>query len=276
MNVDSQTKGTASTAILAVLVLVFLAGPLLAPQDPIEQHREIANTGPSVQHWLGADEYGRDILSRFLAGGSWSILAGMSGTMLVLVLGWSLGGIAGFKGGWLDQVFMRLGEFLLSLPWLYALIGLRAVLPLDMKPRTAVAVMLLFIALLSWARPARLVRGMVLSLSERGYVESARGFGVPEWRIFLRHILPPTLGVLGAQALVLFPRFVLAEVTLSFLGLGVGEPEPSWGALILSVKQAYLLREQWWRFLPICLMLPLFVSCAVSAHSLARSYRPAR
>ena len=158
MNVDSQTKGTASTAILAVLVLVFLAGPLLAPQDPIEQHREIANTGPSVQHWLGADEYGRDILSRFLAGGSWSILAGMSGTMLVLVLGWSLGGIAGFKGGWLDQVFMRLGEFLLSLPWLYALIGLRAVLPLDMKPRTAVAVMLLFIALLSWARPARLVR----------------------------------------------------------------------------------------------------------------------
>jgi peptide/nickel transport system permease protein len=259
-----------------ILVLLFVLGPLLTPHDPLEQHREIANTGPSQYNWLGADEYGRDVLSRFLAGGSWSILTGVAATALVLILGWSVGGVAGFKGGWLDQVFMRIGEVMLSLPWLYVLIGLRAVLPLDMKPRAVVATMLAIIALVSWARPARLVRGLVLTLSQKGYVEAARGFGVPEWKIFLRHILPGTLGVLGAQALVLFPRFVLAEVTLSFLGLGVGEPEPSWGALILSVKQAYLLREQWWRLLPVLLMLPLFVSCAVAARSFADRYRPAR
>ena len=261
---------------LAALVLLFAAGPWLAPQDPIAQHRDIANRGPSAQHWLGADDYGRDILSRFLAGGSWSILTGISATAIVLILGWAVGGVAGFKGGWVDHVFMRFGELMLSLPWLYVLIGLRAVLPLDVKPRTAVSIMLLVIALVSWARPARLVRGLVLSLSQRGYVEAARALGVPEWRVFLRHILPGTLGLLGAQALVLFPRFVLAEVTLSFLGLGAGEPEPSWGALILRVKQAYLLGEQWWRLLPVCFMLPLFVSCALSARSLARRFRPAR
>lgn len=269
-------RNAAVITALALIVALLAAGPLLAPYDPIEQHREIANTGPSTHHWLGTDEYGRDILSRFLTGGSWSILIGISATALVLIFGWSVGGVAGFKGGWLDQLLMRLAELMLSLPWVYVLVGLRALLPLDTKPRSAVAIMLFVIALVSWARPARLVRGLVLSLSRRGYVEAARGFGVPEWKIFLRHVFPGTLGALSAQALVLFPRFVLAEVTLSFLGLGVGEPEPSWGGLILRVQQAYLLPEQWWRLLPVVFMLPLFISCALAARNLARRYRPAR
>lgn len=251
-------------AVLAVLVALSIAGPVLAPYNPLEQHREIANAAPSALHWLGTDDYGRDVLSRFLAGANWSVTAGAFATALTLLLGGLAGGAAGFNGGWIDQILMRVGDLVLSLPWLYVLIGLRAVLPLSMKPRAAVAAMLGLIALVSWARPARLVRGLVLSLSERGYVEAARGFGVPGFRIFRRHVLPGTLGLLAVQALVLFPRFVLAEVTLSFLGLGVGEPDPSWGGLILGLKQAYLLREQWWRLLPICLMIPLFLSCALA------------
>jgi peptide/nickel transport system permease protein len=168
---------------------------------------------------------------------------------------------------------MRVGDLVLSLPWLYVLIGLRALLPLAMPPRMAVAAMLFLIAAVSWARPARLVRGVVLSLAERGYVQAARGFGVSDWKVFLRHVLPGTWGLLAAQTLVLFPRFVLAEVTLSFLGLGVGEPEPSWGGLILGLKQAWLLREQWWRLLPVCLMAPLFLSCAMAARVAARRFR---
>src|SRR5215471_3039456 len=262
--------------ILGALVLIFVAGPKLAPYNPLEQSRDGAAMGPTRAHWLGTDDYGRDVLSRFLVGGSWSIICGVLGTALVLVLGLTIGGLSGFKRGWTDQIVMRITELMLSLPWLYLLIGIRAVLPLDLKPRSAVLVMLLTIALVSWARPARLIRGLVLSLSERGYVEAARGFGVPEWKIFLRHILPGTLGVLGAQALLFFPRFVLAEVTLSFLGLGVGEPEPSWGALIVGLKQAYLLKEQWWRVLPVCLMLPLFITSALSAQALTQHYRPTR
>jgi ABC-type dipeptide/oligopeptide/nickel transport system permease subunit len=247
-----------------VLVALSIAGPLLAPYSPLEQHREIANAAPSALHWLGTDDYGRDVLSRFLAGANWSVLAGAVATVLTLLLGGLAGGVAGFNGGWTDQVLMRVGDMVLSLPWLYVLIGLRAALPLSMKPRAAVAAMLALIALVSWARPARLVRGLVLSLSERGYVEAARGFGVSGFRIFLRHVLPGTWGLLAVQTLVLFPRFVLAEVTLSFLGLGVGEPDPSWGGLILGLKQAYLLPEQWWRLLPICLMIPLFLTCALA------------
>jgi peptide/nickel transport system permease protein len=261
---------------LAVLTLLIVAGPLLAPYNPVEQQRNLANAAPNAAHWLGTDDYGRDVLSRFLAGGSWSIVIGAISTAVVLLLGWAAGGIAGFRGGWLDNLIMRFSEVFLSVPWLYVLIGLRAVLPLSMRPRTAVSAMLLIIALVSWARPARMVRGLVLSLSERGYVEAARGFGVAGWRIFLRHVLPGTYGLLAAQALVVFPRLVLAEVTLSFLGLGVGQPDPSWGELILELKQAYLFHEQWWRALPVCLMLPLFANCALAARVAAERSRAAR
>jgi peptide/nickel transport system permease protein len=261
---------------LAVLTLLLTAGPLFTPYNPLEQDRGAASEAPNAAHWLGTDDYGRDVLSRFLAGGGWSIVTGALSTAVVLLLGWAAGGLAGFRSGWLDILIMRCSEVFLSIPWLYVLIGLRAVLPLSMKPRAAVASMLVVIALVSWARPARLVRGLVLSLSERGYVEAARGFGVPGWRIFLRHVLPGTYGLLAAQALVIFPRFVLAEVTLSFLGLGVGQPDPSWGELILGLKQAYLLPEQWWRVLPVCLMLPLFANCALAARVAAERFRTGR
>lgn len=265
-----------SFGLLAALVAILALGPLLAPYNPVEQHRDLVNARPGPAHWMGTDGYGRDVFSRFLAGASWSILTGIAATALVLILGWTLGGAAGFRGGWLDRTLMSIAELFLALPWLYLLIGLRAVLPLNMKPRAATATMLLMMALVSWARPARLVRGMTLSLSQRGYVFAARGFGVPEWKIFLRHVMPGTLGLLAAQALVLFPRFVLAEVTLSFLGLGAGEPEPTWGGLILGVKQAYLLPQQWWRLLPAALMLPLFLSCASAARLAALRFRASR
>jgi peptide/nickel transport system permease protein len=256
-------------AIVVALLALLTCGPLLAPYNPVEQNRAASNQAPSAAHWMGTDDYGRDVLSRFLAGGSWSVLTGLLATAVVLCLGWIFGGIAGFRGGWLDQVLMRLAEFLLSLPWLYFLIGLRALLPLNMRPREAVAILLLIIALVSWARPARLVRGVVLSLSQKAYVAAARGFGVPEWKIFLRHIVPSTLPLLTAQALVLLPRFILAEVTLTLFGLGAGEPEPSWGALILPLKQAYLLQQQWWRLLPVIFMLVLFLTLSEAARTAA-------
>lgn len=182
------------------MLLLAIAAALFLP-DPMRQHRGLALLTPNLQHWMGTDEYGRDLFARFLAGGAWSLSTGLAATGITLALGWIIGSLAGWYGRWVDRVLMAFAETCLSMPWLYLLIGLRAALPLDMPPRAAVALMLAAIATVSWARPARLVRGVVLSLSGREYVLAAKGFGVPGWRIFLTHILPATTGLLTAQLL---------------------------------------------------------------------------
>lgn len=254
----------------AVLVLVLLAGPLLAPQDPLQQDRSLGAQPPSAAHWLGTDDFGRDQFSRFLSGASSSLAGGLAATTLTLVLAFVTGSLAGYYGNWTDRALMALADLFLTLPWLYLLIGLRAILPPALDQRAASALTLLVIALFSWARPARLVRGVVLSTSQRGFVEAARTFGVPRLRIFLRHILPSTYPVLTAQCLVLLPRFVLADVALSFFGLGIAEPHPSWGAFLLDLKHSYFLPLQWWRILPPLLMLPVFLSFARAARTAVR------
>ncbi len=266
---------TARIAIVVIL-LTLAAGPWLCPADPIAQDRGAAGTGPSPRHWLGTDDYGRDLAARFLYGGRWSVLAGGAGTLVALALGWTAGCAAGFAGGIADTLVMAVSEWFMTVPWLYVLVAARAAMPLSLPPRTAMLAIVLLIAALNWARPARLSRGLVLSLSHKGYVEAARGFGVPRWRILVDHIFPGTTGALVAQALSLLPRFVLAEVTLSFLGLGAGEPYPSWGGLIVPLKQAYLLRDHWWIMLPVVLMVPFFASFALVSRQIERKYRLSR
>ena len=266
---------TARNALLLILVML-IAGPWLCPMDPVAQDRDAPDAAPGARHWLGTDDFGRDIAARFLYGGRWSVFAGAAGTLIVLALGWTAGCAAGFIGGLADTAIMAVSEWFMAVPWLYLLIGARAAMPLDLLPRTVMLAIVFLIAVINWARPARLARGLVLSLSQKGYVEAARGFGVPGWKILTRHIFPGTTGALVAQARSLMPRFVLAEVTLSFLGLGAGEPHPSWGGLIVPLKQIYLLRNHWWIMLPSLLMLPFFASFALVSRDLERRYRPSR
>ncbi len=238
----------------------------------MHQDRAQANQSPSTEHWLGTDDYGRDVFARFTYGGRWSILTGTVVTCVVLAVGWIVGGLAGYLGGWVDQTLMRITEVFLGLPWLYLLLALRATMPLDLRPQTSMLAMMLLIAGISWPRPARLVRGQVLSLKEQGYVEAATGFGVPRWKVFVRHVAPGTIGLLVTQALVLLPGFILADVAISFLGLGTVDPDPSWGALLIPLKQAWILQQEWWRVLPALLMLPFFMSFTWLAHSLSKKY----
>jgi len=265
-----------STSVLLLLVILPLlaaaAAEWIAPIDPVHQDRAAASVAPSRVHWLGTDDYGRDIWSRYLHGTRWSVSVGLGATALVLLLGWTIGSLAGFRGGWTDRLLMQVADLFLVIPWLYLLIAVRAALPLNLAPRLAFAVLLMVIALTSWPRPARLVRGLVLSLRRKEYVEAALGFGVNGATAYFRHIAPATYGLLAVQALLLLPRFVLAEVTLSYMGLGLGEPEPSWATLILPLKQVYLLREEWWRILPLLLMIPFFAGLAVLARMLERKF----
>jgi peptide/nickel transport system permease protein len=204
---------------------------------------------------FGSDEYGRDVFSRVLHGGALSLLAGWSATLLSLGLGLALGMAAGFYGGRLDDVVMRTGELFLALPWLYLLFGIRAVLPLHVEPRHAFLLVVVVIGAIGWARPARLIRGVVLSARERRYVVASRGFGATDWHLARRHVLPHTYAILLTQAAILVPHYMLAEVTLSFFGVGVAEPVPSWGNVLASLQRYHVVTTCWWMFFPAILLV---------------------
>ena len=208
---------------------------------------------------LGSDAFGRDQLSRFLYGGRVSLFAGLLGAGVTLLLGLCVGAAAGYYGGWRDDLLMRLAELFLALPWLYLLFALRAFLPLAVSPLEAFFLIIAVLGAVGWARPARLVRGVVLSAKERDFVRAARVFGATDGYLLRRHILPATSGVLLTQATLLVPQFILAEMTLSFLGLGVPEPVPSWGNLLSSLQQYSVLVSYWWMYLPALIMLPFFL-----------------
>lgn len=224
---------------------------------PCSRHLFGGDRGPL--YLLGTDGFGRDQLSRILYGGQVSLLAGLLGAGLTLLLAFLIGSVAGYYAGWRDELLMRLAEVFLCLPWLYLLLGLRAFLPLDVDPLAAFRLIVVVIAIVGWARPARLVRGVVLSAKERDFVRAARGFGASDAYLFRRHVFPEILGVLLTQAALLVPQFVLAEMTLSFLGLGVPEPIASWGNLLASLQQYTVLVSCWWMYLPALAIFPFFL-----------------
>jgi peptide/nickel transport system permease protein len=209
---------------------------------------------------LGTDGFGRDQLSRLLHGAQISLFAGLLATALSLGVGWLLGTLAGYYGRWLDAVLMRSAELFLALPWLYLLFAVRAMLPLHVSPGQAFLLMVLVIGLVDWARPARLVRGVVLSARERNYVLAARGFGASDLYLIRRHIAPQTFGLLLTQAALLAPQYILAEVTLSFLGLGVSEPVPSWGNMLAELQRYHVLASYWWMWIPGLALMTVFLA----------------
>jgi peptide/nickel transport system permease protein len=217
---------------------------------------------------LGSDGYGRDQFSRLLFGGQISLLAGLLGAGFTLVIGSCVGGVAGYYGGWRDDVLMRGTDLFLALPWLYLLFALRAFLPLAIGPLEAFFLVIIVIGAVGWARPARLVRAVVLSVKERDFVRAARGFGATDTYLLRRHILPETSSVLLTQTAILVPQYVLAEMTLSFLGLGVPEPVPTWGNLLSNLQQYSVLVSYWWLYLPALAMVPFFLGYLGLASSL--------
>jgi peptide/nickel transport system permease protein len=211
------------------------------PYGPLETDPQLARAGPSLVHWLGNDDTGRDVCSRLVHGCQTAVAIGLGAALIGLVIGVPLGALAGYRGGLLDQLVLRLVELFLCFP---ALLFLIAALALLGRSMLTVAVVL---GALFWTSYARIVRGEFLSLREREFVLAARGLGVPDARIVLRHLLPQTRGPVLTTTALAFAAAVVAESTLSFLGLG---PQlASWGA-VLAQGKAYAADGAWhlWLF----------------------------
>jgi peptide/nickel transport system permease protein len=267
---DQYEEDTATTVPLKF----FQRGAAYRLLGIVPSHLHLFGATGARVYLLGSDAYGRDQLSRILYGGQVSLLAGLLGATVTLFLGALIGMAAGYFGGWRDELLMRIAELFLALPWLYLLFALRAFLPLAVSPLEAFLLVVIVIGMVGWARPARLVRGVVLSVKERDFVRAARGFGASDVYLLRRHILPETASVLLTQAAILVPQFVLAEMTLSFLGLGVPEPMSSWGNLLAALQQYNVLVSYWWMYLPALAIVPFFLGYLSLASALQQRTRP--
>jgi peptide/nickel transport system permease protein len=223
---------------------------------------------PAQVNVLGSDGFGRDQFSRLLYGGQVSLFAGLLAALLALSGALVVGSISGLYGGFTDDALMRLAEIAVAVPSFYLLLAVRSLLPLRTGPVVAFLLVVCIIGFLSWARPARLVRGVVLSGRERNFVLAARGFGASRSYLLRRHLMPMTFPVMITQMVVLVPQFILAEVLLSFLGLGISEPFPSWGNMLAYAQQYHILISYSWMLAPGLVLLPVILAYHVLADAL--------
>ncbi len=199
---------------------------------------------------LGSDELGRDLFSRILSGSQFSLPIGLASITFTLIFGVGAGLAAGYSGGLLDTVLMRMAEFLLALPSIFLILGVRAILPKEIGLTALFWLMVGVFTLFGWATVARVVRGQVRALRRSEHVMAARVIGASELRIMTRHILPLIAGTILVQAMLLIPAFTLGEITLSFLGVGVQEPNASWGSLLQAAGSIRNLVDYPWLLTP--------------------------
>ncbi len=205
---------------------------------------------PCRLYLLGGDKLGRDVFSRILYGGRYSLGVAVIGTLVTFFIGAIMGGISGYFGGKTDALIMRTVEVLLSIPTFYLLLSLRAVFPLEMTSGQIFLMIVLILSLIGWAGLARVVRGMVLSIREREFVLAAKTYGAGTFRILRKHILPNTYYYLIVSATLSIPAYILGEAALSLLGLGIQEPEPSWGNMLSEVRNINVLSSHPWMLSP--------------------------
>jgi peptide/nickel transport system permease protein len=247
-------------AVLLLVVGMSLAANWLAPVGYAKQYREEAGAAPTRQHWLGTDEIGRDRFARVLYGTRISLLLAPVAALLSTLMAALVGGLGGYLGGRWASGAMAVTDLFLSLPWLFLLITVRAIMPLNVTPLASVVVTFLMLGLLGWTNAARVLCSTAGTLRQSDFVRQARASGVRANRLFWIHVLPNLKPVLYAQFWISIPVFILSEANLGILGLGVAEPMPSWGSLLKELEGMVSVGEEPWKFVPLILLVVVVTS----------------
>jgi len=246
------------STLVGLLLLCAALAPVLSPTDPTAFGDMSATRfqPPGSTYLLGSDQFGRDVLTRLLYGARVSLGVAFLSVFLTMLLGTGIGLVAGYRGGWVDTVLMRFVDLLLAFPRIFL------VLLIISLTKPSLVLVVLVLAVTGWMATARLVRSEVLSVRERDYVQAARALGIPTWRILLRHVLPNTVAPIVVSATLMIGNVILAESVLSFLGLGVPVPTPSWGAMIDEGRAVF--PGVWW----LATFPGLAITCTVVAFNL--------
>jgi ABC-type dipeptide/oligopeptide/nickel transport system permease subunit len=261
MEFSGKTAGRrVACAVLLLVVGASMAANWLAPAGYAKQDREAVSSPPSHQHWLGTDEIGRDRFARVLYGTRISLLLAPAAALISTLMAALIGGLAGYLGGSWARVAMAVTDLFLSLPWLFLLITVRALMPLNVSPMFSVIVTFLMLGLLGWTNAARVLCASAASLRDSDFVRQARAAGAGGARLFWIHVLPNLKPVLYAQFWISIPVFILSEANLGILGLGVAEPLPSWGTLLKELEGLISVGEEPWKFVPLLLLIVVVTS----------------
>jgi len=245
----------ASTAFLVAMYAVAAAGPLITPYPPDAVDIMHTNASPSAAHWLGTDESGRDVVARLIAGARTSMTVGLIAMVIAIVIGASIGGLAGYYGGWLDSVLMRFTDGMMAIPYFFLVLIIVAVFGSSFRN------IVVSIGVTSWMVVARIVRGEVLRYRGLDFVLAARTLGATPARILVRHVMPQTVPSIIVAATLGVAYAILLESALSYLGLGIQPPQASWGNM-LSNAQAYV-----WENPRLPLYPGLLITCTVLAYN---------
>lgn len=243
----------AGSVVMALIILLAVAAPLVTGHDPLEIRLDSLRQAPSLDHWLGTDLIGRDVWSRVIYGSRVSLAVGILAVALYTFIGSLLGAVAGYFGGLMDQIIMRLTDTLLSIPTLLMVMIFVSVIGPSL---TSVIVV---IGLLGWPRTCRLIRGQILAIREEEFVTAARAVGSNSLRIIIRHILPNAFGPLTVLSTFGIANAILLEASLSFLGLGVRPPTPSWGSMLNEAQSPAVLSGLPWLWMSPGLAIALTV-----------------
>jgi peptide/nickel transport system permease protein len=246
----------AGVIVLLLIILAVTFAPLLTDQNPTKSNLMLVERPPSAEHILGNDSSGRDIFARLLYGGRISLVVGFSAMLFTLVIGVTLGSIAGYYGGKVDAVIMRTADIMLMLPFLVIALTIVAILE-----EINMWIFVTIIALTSWPNLTRIIRGTYLSLREQEFVLGAKAIGASDFRIIFKHFIPNAIGPIVVNASLMMATYIIVESALSFIGFGIPQPTPTWGNMISEAQSLRILRNSPAAWIPPGLMILLTVLC---------------